>query len=636
MSSSSSSENAASLPYHEPGIVTILIISSFLLLLNAVNYVLDRIVYCGLVGQLFIGIGWGVPGANWLSPELQDSIVQLGYIGLILIVYEGKEGDITKETRHSPLTTLPGGISSNLQALKANLFLSSAVALTGIVAPIGLSFVLLGLLPLSPVQAFAAGAALCSTSLGTTFTVLTTSGLTESRLGVVLSSAAMMDDVVGLVMVQIIPTLGAGSSFTEVTVIRPVFVSIAFAVLIPLICLFIAKPVMQSACDYLQRPGNEKYRAIFWSPKAAFVYQTAILLAMVTGSTYAGTSNLFAAYLAGAAVTWLGDSVTINEPLSNDTTPAQPRRRPQSNGAPSTDSSSDNNSTTPDVQPPNSPQESSSGHAVYSKFYSPAVETLLRPLFFASIGFAIPITRMFSGRVIWRGLVYTLLMVFAKLICGLWLVRFSAPVPRAKAVSRVLQSFKLRGEKSPGKTTTTGGEKSPQAVDSTAAFASNQQSPQQGAQNAAAQRRHGTSAPTTNIVDDPNHAAAAASSSSSSPNSNSTANTSRKRTSSPPSPKSLYPSLILGSAMVSRGEIGFLISSVAESNGVFGAGGESEEFLVVTWAILLCTLIGPITVGLLVKRVKGLQVLRRGDGGSGEDPLGVWGVLPSSGGGGRS
>jgi hypothetical protein len=96
---SSSSENTASLPYHEPGIVTILIISSFLLLLNAVNYVLDRIVYCGLVGQLFIGIGWGLPGANWLSAELQDSIVQLGYIGLILIVYEGEQLHITRMER---------------------------------------------------------------------------------------------------------------------------------------------------------------------------------------------------------------------------------------------------------------------------------------------------------------------------------------------------------------------------------------------------------------------------------------------------------------------------------------------------------------------------------------------------------
>ena len=70
--------------------MTILIIASFLLLLNAVHYVLDMIVYCGLVGQIFIGIAWGTPGANWLSADLQHSIVQLGYLGLILIVYEGE------------------------------------------------------------------------------------------------------------------------------------------------------------------------------------------------------------------------------------------------------------------------------------------------------------------------------------------------------------------------------------------------------------------------------------------------------------------------------------------------------------------------------------------------------------------
>jgi Kef-type K+ transport system membrane component KefB len=601
---SSSSENTASLPYHEPGIVTILIISSFLLLLNAVNYILDRIVYCGLVGQLFIGIGWGMPGANWLSAELQDSIVQLGYIGLILIVYEGKKKNPHKETSDPQLTIPPGGISSNLKALKANLFLSSAVALTGIAAPIGLSFVLLGLLPLSPVQAFAAGAALCSTSLGTTFTVLATSGLTESRLGVVLSSAAMMDDVVGLVMVQIIPTLGAGSSFTEITVIRPVFVSIAFAVLIPLICLFVAKPVMQKACGYLKRPENAKYKAVFWSPKAALVYQTAVLLAMVTGSTYAGTSNLFAAYLAGAAVTWLGDSVTINEveqPSSTGATTSQDSsqspRRSQSNSAPA---------------PTHEPSTPCSGRAIYEHYYSPAVESLLRPLFFASIGFAIPITKMFSGRVVWRGLVYTILMIFAKLICGLWLVRF-APMPRAKAISKLLQSIKFSG-----KASSATGEKSPQQPDSTSATSL------QRPQNVAVTRRQSSSISPT--VDNSNVDATAPTAP---PND---ANTSRKRIPHLPRPKSLYPAAILGSAMVSRGEIGFLISSVAESNGVFGEGGNSEEYLVVTWAILLCTLIGPVTVGLLVKRVKRLQAAERRKANGLEDPLGIWGVLPSSGG----
>jgi hypothetical protein len=79
----------AALPYHEPDIVTILKQASFLLVLNGINYMLDKAIYCGLVGQILIGVAWGTPGANWLTKEVQDAVMQLGYLGLILIVYEG-------------------------------------------------------------------------------------------------------------------------------------------------------------------------------------------------------------------------------------------------------------------------------------------------------------------------------------------------------------------------------------------------------------------------------------------------------------------------------------------------------------------------------------------------------------------
>lgn len=79
-----------SLPYHEPDIITILIQSGLILALNVVNSALDSVIYCGLVGQLLIGIAWGVPGANWLSRDMQVVIQQLGYLGLILMVYEGE------------------------------------------------------------------------------------------------------------------------------------------------------------------------------------------------------------------------------------------------------------------------------------------------------------------------------------------------------------------------------------------------------------------------------------------------------------------------------------------------------------------------------------------------------------------
>ena len=81
--------STAALPYHEPPIVIILIQASFLILLNAINFLLDNIIYCGLLGQVFLGMAWGTPGAMWLNTEVEKVIVQVGYLGLILLVYEG-------------------------------------------------------------------------------------------------------------------------------------------------------------------------------------------------------------------------------------------------------------------------------------------------------------------------------------------------------------------------------------------------------------------------------------------------------------------------------------------------------------------------------------------------------------------
>lgn len=84
--------------------------------------------------------------------------------------------------------------------------------------------------------------------------------------------------------------------------------------------------------------------------------------------------------------------------------------------------------------------------------------------------------------------------------------------------------------------------------------------------------------------------------------------------------------------MTARGEIGFLISSVAESKKIFSStqtdsGKNSEIFLVVTWAIMLCTIIGPLSLGLIVRRVRQLQQGAEKDGRLvRKDVLGVWGL----------
>ena len=65
------------------------------------------------------------------------------------------------------------------------------------------------------------------------------------------------------------------------------------------------------------------------------------------------------------------------------------------------------------------------------------MKTVVIPFFFASIGFAIPIRDLFNRGVVWRGLVYTVLMLFGKLLTGVWLLRFSKPAVRAPLVKKV-------------------------------------------------------------------------------------------------------------------------------------------------------------------------------------------------------
>jgi len=72
--------------------------------------------------------------------------------------------------------------------------------------------------------------------------------------------------------------------------------------------------------------------------------------------------------------------------------------------------------------------------------------------------------------------------------------------------------------------------------------------------------------------------------------------------------------LLVGFSMIARGEIGFLIASLSQSSGTLTLrhrdGMETQNsgeeiFLVIVWAVVLCTISGPIGVGIIVRRLRG-------------------------------
>jgi hypothetical protein len=222
---------------------------------------------------------------------------------------------------------------------------------------------------------------------------------------------------------------------------------------------------------------------------------------------------------------------------------------------------------------------------------------------------------MFTGSVVWRGIIYTLLMIFGKMACGLWLVRFAMSIPKP------IHPRKLKMIMSTSKNHFWG-RKTQDAHHI-------KQSPAEGVEireriPTATEQCEGQHHRLNDVDDDQNrnttHHSYTSNTAPSIPDA-----TNQNLSKNPSKPISLYPASILGFAMVSRGEIGFLISSLADSNGIFSRGGNEDVFLIVTWAIVLCTVIGPISVGLLVKRLRRLERVKE-QGGNGRDVLGVWGV----------
>jgi Kef-type K+ transport system membrane component KefB len=294
------------LPYEQPGITTLLSLTSFLLLLNCIRFLLDRFLYCGLIGEILIGIIWGLPvgGTSWLSSGTQHTIQSLGYLGLISLVFEG-------------------GLATDPKQLRKALVVSVSVATVGLLLPIALSFLLLlfpfqsteGTVYPTPLAGFSAGASLCSTSLGTTFAILSAAGMQTTRTGTVLVGAAMMDDVIGLVMVNIVTTLGKGGNGGW-PIARPIVASFGMLLVTLVIAPLVLMPVWMVMVRMHEGKGQDasaekgktrtQLSGLLKSiPHLSFMLSTFVSVVYVTIAAFVDASVLFAAFIAGGIVRYL-------------------------------------------------------------------------------------------------------------------------------------------------------------------------------------------------------------------------------------------------------------------------------------------------------------------------------------------
>jgi len=202
------------------------------------------------------------------------------------------------------------------------------------------------------------------------------------------------------------------------------------------------------------------------------------------------------------------------------------------------------------------------------------------------MGFAIPVQALFDRSVVWRGLVYTVLMMLGKLATGLCLY----VVPLMARLSSLLNPVRLPR---PLLSRSTIFSVSP-ATDSTIENFTVPSPP----------------LPTPNVPE----------SQPSEPEKSHALPDNERQVDQPvgrdPSHGLNYAIILLSCAMNTRGEIGFLVAAIGQSVGILVP---EEVYLVVIWAIVLCTLLGPIGTGFVVWRI------RKANETSGGNVLGTWG-----------
>ncbi|GAA93879.1 hypothetical protein E5Q_00525 [Mixia osmundae IAM 14324] len=120
--------------YDEPDVVTLLVLVSFILFLNVPRHVGDTLLRAGLLGELLVGFIYDRPLANTLQPVLERAFTDMGYVALVSLAFHG-------------------GLETDLAQARSTIGLATLLACIGVVAPVGLSILLLHVgSPQSPIR----------------------------------------------------------------------------------------------------------------------------------------------------------------------------------------------------------------------------------------------------------------------------------------------------------------------------------------------------------------------------------------------------------------------------------------------------------------------------------------------------
>lgn len=180
----------------------------------------ERIGQPAVLGELVAGLVVGISGFGLVNPA-DHTIHLLAELGVILLLFMiGLETDLGK--------LLEVGVSSTL------------VALIGVAAPFAAGYFTAHLLGLPTLVSVFMGAALTATSVGITARVLSDLGYLHAKESQVILGAAVIDDILGLIILTVVSALARGEDLGPVAVTRITLIAFGFVIVAIVLGNFLA------------------------------------------------------------------------------------------------------------------------------------------------------------------------------------------------------------------------------------------------------------------------------------------------------------------------------------------------------------------------------------------------------------
>jgi Kef-type K+ transport system membrane component KefB len=166
-----------------------------------------RIGQSSVLGELLAGV---LVGPSLLGLVHQtETLTLLGEIGVMLLLFEvGLESDLQSFLRVGPSAAI--------------------VALIGVAVPFALGYGVAATLHFTPLQAIFIGATLTATSVAISARVLSDLGRLQSREGNIILGAAVLDDILGLVILSVMVGLAESGTVSWLTIAQTAGLAIFF------------------------------------------------------------------------------------------------------------------------------------------------------------------------------------------------------------------------------------------------------------------------------------------------------------------------------------------------------------------------------------------------------------------------